>query len=66
MEIKINLLEVASELAHHATMDELRDLYNEDEMVIEVDGTEVYLDDVQDVFNRWYDFYYNIIESLKI
>lgn len=68
MNITINLLEVASELAHNATIDELSELYNEDELweVSDDEGGLTYIDDAQEVFNRWYNYYLNIIESFKI
>lgn len=68
MNITINLLEVASELAHHATMLELSEVYDEETIwaLDKQDETYRYPEDVQDIFNGWYDFYYNLIESYKI
>ena len=72
--ITINKIELASNLAHKSVIDELiipfqtdgsYSLYeNEDDLFIE-DEDEIltYKDDVQDVFNKWYDYYLNMIEE---
>ena len=72
MKVEINLVEVASELAHNATADELvfenvyseinseEDLYEEDD-----NGDTVYTEVAQDVFNNWYDYFYTVIENLS-
>lgn len=61
MDITINLVEVASELAHERTLNELVA-----QELIKC-GDEMWLDKefVQDEFNNWYDYYYNIIETFK-
>ena len=72
--ISINKVELASNLAHKSVMDELiipfqtdgsYSLYeNEDDLFIEDENENmIYKDDVQDVFNRWYDYYLNMIEE---
>ena len=72
--ITINKIELASNLAHKSVMDELiipfqtdgsYSIYeNEDDLFIEDENENmIYKDDVQDVFNRWYDFYLNMIEE---
>ena len=72
--ISINKIELASNLAHKSVMDELiipfqtngsYSLYeNEDDLFIEDENENlIYKDDVQDVFNRWYDYYLNMIEE---
>ena len=72
--ITINKIELASNLAHKSVIDELiipfqtdgsYSLYeNEDDLFIEnEDEILTYKDDVQDVFNKWYDYYLNMIEE---
>jgi hypothetical protein len=63
MNVTVNILELASDLAHT----ELESLF-EDGVVIwkEDDATFVYTDEAQEVFNELYDKYYSIIENLKI
>ena len=72
--ITINKIELASNLAHKSVMDELiipfqtdgsYSIYeNEDDLFIEDENENmIYKDDVQDVFNRWYDYYLNMIEE---
>ena len=61
--VTVNKLKLASELAHNATIDELKDLYTEEELWIDDNGTDVYIDEAQEVFNRWYDYYESIIDS---
>jgi hypothetical protein len=68
MEIKINAIELASELAHTRTLYESGDIcYNEDEMYDDpVDGVQTYTEEIQDRFNEWYDFYLSEIEKYTI
>ena len=72
--ISINTIKLASNLAHKSVMDELiipfqtdgsYSIYeNEDDLFIEDENENmIYKDDVQDVFNRWYDYYLNMIEE---
>ena len=67
--IYINEVEVADILATNATIDELvvngsyeseDDLYREFEDVFTFKNEEI-----QDVFNRWYDYYWNILFDNK-
>lgn len=62
--MKINIVEVASELAHrdliHMVENEL-DLYTTDD-----NGDLRYKEKHQDIFNELYDEYYNIIENGKV
>lgn len=72
--IYINEVEVADILATNATIDELvtgeidspydsdEDLYEHDEE----NDIDTFKDEVQDVFNRWYDYYWNILFDNKI
>jgi hypothetical protein len=68
MNIEINLLEAASELAHEQTIREMllsgkittiNDVYVKHE-----DGTSGYTEVAQDIFNHLYDHYYELLNSL--
>jgi hypothetical protein len=68
MNIEINLLEAASELAHEQVIRDMllsgkittiNDIY-----VKHDDGTSGYTEDAQDIFNNLYDHYYNLLNSL--
>lgn len=75
--ITINIVQVATELAKDNTIDEILnpigdyvllygfssedDLYEFDE-----EGNSTYKEEVQDIFNKWYDYYYSKLEKLKI
>ena len=64
MEATFNVLELACELAHNRLIEEYgseQSLYKECEFDNEC---LVYLDDVQDEFNSWYDYYFEIITNL--
>jgi hypothetical protein len=73
-EIKINLVEVASGLADLATR---RDIVGNDDIEYSSDEwNKIYIEDdegikyreeeVQEIFNKHYDYYYDIIDSLKL
>ena len=64
MEITINLLEAAAELAHEAIRAKFDD--DDDAMYILSDDTITYTDDAQDLFNEWYDHYYDLLFDLKV
>ena len=71
MEIKINIVELASELAEDMTSDEMfREeiiITEEEQFVIdENSGDTMYTETAQDIYNRWYDYFYSKIEELKI
>jgi hypothetical protein len=67
MEITINKLELAAELAHNRTLYESGDICsNEDEMYEINDGVESYTEEIQDRFNGWYDYYLGEIEKYVI
>lgn len=78
MEIRINLVEVAAELAEKATIQQMHqqlvksglkivDEHAVDLAVYEMDGdTTVYTEDAQEMFNNWYDYYFEFLESRKI
>jgi hypothetical protein len=63
MNVTVNILELASDLAHN----ELETSFNEEAVVIykEDEDTFVYTDEAQEVFNELYDKYYTIIDQLK-
>lgn len=71
MEIKINLLEVASELADDMVRNPFRTAgYNEEEIgdrILEEDESGVfhYKKEYQDEFNIWYDMFYNKILEIS-
>ena len=62
----INVVELASVLAHERMKMEIG--ASEDEVWIGLDDEEAdtltYIDEAQDVFNEWYDYYYDQIEKL--
>ncbi len=73
MEIRINIVEVASELAHDTMV---RDSFIEgvinDETEVYVsfnkaddDGEIIYTDFCQNIFDKWYDYYYDKLLKLK-
>ena len=64
--IKINLVEVASELAHNRMVFSIDMDCNEDSLYQQLDnGDFVYTEEAQDIFNDWYDYYYNRLLELK-
>lgn len=68
MEIRINAIELASELAHSRTLYESGDICNnEDDMFNDPeDGMQTYKEEIQDRFNEWYDYYLTEIEKCII
>lgn len=71
MEKKINLTEAATKLAHEMTKDELfRDglINDENEMVMAIPGQEetIYPGSVQVIFNRWYDYIFDVLEKCVV
>jgi hypothetical protein len=68
MEIKINVIELASELAHSRTLHESGDICNnEDDMFDDpVDGVQIYKEEIQDRFNEWYDYYLTEIKKYRL
>jgi hypothetical protein len=58
------IIELASELAHVKTMCELN--ITEEEMYKESGDVLFYKEDVQDVFNEWYDYYLTGIEKFLV
>ena len=68
MDVTINKLELAAELAHIRTLYESGDICNnEDDMFIDNNyGLQVYTEEIQDRFNEWYDYYLGEIEKYVI
>jgi len=66
--VKVNILELASNLAEKAMIDEMianGSISNESEAYVEeTEESTRYTEEAQDVFNRWYDYFYD--EILKI
>ena len=65
--MEINEIELASELAHDATVKELSNIYEKDDLY-QIDNGDalIYKDDVQDVFNRHYDYFLTKIEECNL
>lgn len=57
--VSINIVELASELAHQKLVENNDD----EEKIINEDGT--YTEDAQKLFDKDYDYYYNLIENCK-
>jgi hypothetical protein len=68
MEIRINVIELASELAHSRTLYESGDICNnEDDMFDDpIDGVQTYKEEIQDRFNDWYDYYLTEIKKYRL
>jgi len=67
MDIKVNIVEISSELAHDKMYEELTseylsesDIYKQNSDVVE------YTEYAQKVFDSWYDYYYDFIISYSI
>lgn len=71
MEVRINVIEVASDLAHNAMLNEVMSPLYDGEIIIEEDrlynydeednGT--YKEEYQDIFNKWYDYFFEMITN---
>ena len=68
--ITVNKLELASDLAHNAMCDELGvsidDWEDNEEVISIVDGNRGYTENAQDIFNRWYDYFIHHIEATEV
>lgn len=63
MNVTVNIIELASELAHKELIEMVGD---EDKLFEDPEaGITVYHEHAQDKFNDLYDYYYSIIESCK-
>jgi len=62
--IQINILEVASQLAHEMVCAKFED----DDNAIHVEDANgiYYTEQAQDIFNEWYDHYYNFLKRLEL
>jgi len=77
MEIKINVIEVASDLAHESMKDEIKfneafhnypseeDLYEPGNPEAPDEGL-IYKEKYQEIFNRWYDYYFEMITNRQL
>jgi hypothetical protein len=70
MNITINLLEAASELAHESMIESMlrsNNIMSPDEVyLIDGSGDTYYTDSAQDVFNKHYDYFFNQLNRLSI
>lgn len=67
MEIKINIVELASELANDAVYEYLISEYLSQSAIYKEESDVVeYTEYGQKIFDQWYDYYYNIINKYKI
>jgi hypothetical protein len=64
MDIKVNVLELASELAHK----DLVEMVGDENKLFEdpTAGITVYTEHAQDKFNELYDYYYDVILNCKL
>lgn len=73
MVVRINVIEVASDLAHNSMVDEVNitegtseeELYEPGNPEAPDEGL-VYKSQYQDIFNRWYDYYFEMITNKQI
>jgi hypothetical protein len=68
MEVRINSIELASELAHSRTLYESGDICsNEDDMYQDINAEVLmYTEEIQDRFFHWYDYYLGEINKCSI
>jgi hypothetical protein len=72
--MEINEIELACNLAHNSMYDEVtREEWDGEEILSEEDlyefenaDTSKYKEEIQEVFNRWYDYYLGEIEKCKV
>jgi hypothetical protein len=65
MEVTINLSDIASLLAHEIVCAKFED--DDDYMYEVITDTEIsYIKEAQELFDEWYDYYYKLINNLKI
>jgi hypothetical protein len=69
--VRVNIVELASELADNQTKIEMFDnemLSEEEEALmyeLDMDGNSTYTEEAQDIFNGLYDYYYTVISQWK-
>lgn len=70
MEIKINIVQTATELAHERLLENYTDIQYNEEVVYEQDEDDEeitrYTEEAQKIFDSWYDYYYDKLEKLQI
>jgi hypothetical protein len=62
--ITVNTVHLATKLAHEATVNHFMDsnIYeDEGDLFYEEDGILIYQEEVQPIFNKWYDYYFNLL-----
>ena len=70
--IKINYIELASELAHNRTLYESRDICNNEDDMYEIPDSKCpthdlhYTEEIQERFNIWYDYYLSEINNCVV
>ena len=64
MEITINLIELSSELAEE--MVKIKFNYKENDIYVEEDEEVKYTEQAQEIFNEWYDYYYDFLIEREI
>ena len=64
MEITINVIELSCELAEE--MVNVKFNYEEDDIYVEEDEELKYTEQAQEIFNEWYDYYYDFLIERKI
>ena len=64
MEITINVIELSSELAEE--MVKIKFNYKENDIYVEEDEEVKYTEQAQEIFNEWYDYYYDFLIERKI
>lgn len=66
MQLTINVLELAEDLASQKVYDYFK--YSTDEAIYvkHPNGDTTYTDEAQDVFNEWYEYYQEIINQYKV
>ena len=64
MEITINVIELSSELAEE--MVKIKFNYKENDIYVEEDEEVKYTEQAQEIFNEWYDYYYDFLIKREI
>jgi len=63
MNITINILEASCSLAHNKLVEH----YKDSDIIFKDDnGTLIYTDEAQDIFNEYYDYYFDILNQSRI
>lgn len=66
MELTINVLELASDLADQKVYDAFKYSTNEAMYVLHPNGDTHYTEKAQDIFNEWYVYYQEIINQYEV